>query len=702
MPILHLLIVTIACTAWAAAGEPAPVVDLSGFAADSGVTVGQVGGTLMLDWPIAAGRQGRLVLRVGGGEPLIASLGLGEGAAIISEADPFYVLTVGKRILDKQTGWTVFFDSPYTRPYQHSAATLARSAYTVTSLGRSVSVTIAGLSAGVFAGDLRFTVWAGCPLVRQEAVVATTEGDVALSYGAGLTARTPSWDGVAWRDNHDTWQHASEHGTGASQPVATRLRTVIAESAHGSLAAFPAPHQFFYPLDFADNFAFNLVGRGYGKVFDTPAFGIRQSIDGDRRHVPWVNAPPGSQQHLGVFYLLSPGDAQHTYAEVATYTHGDAYVPLPGYHTFTSHYHIEHTLDLMRAQRDQQTTGIPKGFEQPAFIDVFRHLGIDIAHLAEFHVGETPNLADGPRLAQLAVLHGECRRLSGDGFLLLPGEEPNVHLGGHWISFFPKPVNWVLNRPAGTPFSAQVADVGTVYHVGSPADVQALFEQEHGLFWTAHPRIKASGGQPDSYQATPFFHSPNFLGGTWKAMPADLSLPRLGTRSLDLLDDMANWGERKQVLGEADLFKIMLDYEVYAHLNINYLQLPKVPTFDQPWTPILETLRAGRFFTTTGEMLITAFEIGGKGSGEELALPASGATIVRAHLAWTFPPAFAEVVWGDGVAVHRQRVDLSRQPAFAATDLAIPVVMPGATWARFAAWDVAVDGAFTQPVWMVR
>ena len=36
----------------------------------------------------------------------------------------------------------------------------------------------------------------------------------------------------------------------------------------------------------------------------------------------------------------------------------------------------------------------------------------------------------------LKAMHDECARLSDDEFLLLPGEEPNVHLGGHWISFF--------------------------------------------------------------------------------------------------------------------------------------------------------------------------------------------------------------------------------------------------------------------------
>src|SRR3546814_21122822 len=83
-----------------------------------------------------------------------------------------------------------------------------------------------------------------------------------------------------------------------------------------------------------------------------------------------------------------------------------------------------------------------------------------------------------------------------------------------------------------------------------------LLEQERGLAWTAHPRIKGSSGYPDKYKEEAFYQSDRFLGGAWKSMPADLSLDRLGTRVLDLQDDMANWGGKKYVIAEADLFKI--------------------------------------------------------------------------------------------------------------------------------------------------
>ena len=152
-----------------------------------------------------------------------------------------------------------------------------------------------------------------------------------------------------------------------------------------------------------------------------------------------------------------------------------------------------------------------------------------------------------------------------------------MHYGGHWLSLFPKPVNWVLNRNNDQPFEQEMEGYGTVYHVGSADDVLALMEKESGLSWTAHARVKSSTGFPDSYRDSEFFKSDTFLGAAWKAMPADYSLDSLGWRVLDLEDDMANWGQRKYVLGEVDIFRIYEDYELFGAMNINYLKLDASP-----------------------------------------------------------------------------------------------------------------------------
>ena len=61
-------------------------------------------------------------------------------------------------------------------------------------------------------------------------------------------------------------------------------------------------------------------------------------------------------------------------------------------------------------------------------------------------------------------------------------------------------------------------------------------------------------------------------------------------------------------------------------MNINYLRLPKLPRYEDGWQPVLDTLRRGAFFTTTGEILIKDFTVGGKQSGETAGLPANDGT----------------------------------------------------------------------------
>jgi hypothetical protein len=183
-------------------------------------------------------------------------------------------------------------------------------------------------------------------------------------------------------------------------------------------------------------------------------------------------------------------------------------------------------------------------------------------------------------------------------------------------------------------------------------------------------------------------------------MPADLSQERLGRRVLDLMDDMANWGRQKYVLGEVDVFKIGTESELYGHMNVNYLRLDASPRFADGWQSILDALRAGRLFVTTGEVLIPSFSVGGKESGETLRLPTDGVANLDVRLEWTFPPAFAEVISGDGQKTYRQRIDLRDGTAFGGRRIQLPLQLKGRRWVRLEAWDVATNGAFTEPVWV--
>lgn len=673
-------------------------------AAGSDVTLEQSETQLRVTWPMSPDEKGVAVFSLNEKKPLIESLGVatkGQPATLVMSAlNPVTLLTVGSRDSKNPQGWGAFFDNTPKRPYETFLVALGKRRVQTTNHGTRTTISLAEVSGGGFRGDLRFTFYRNSPLVHVETVVTTQDDWRAIIYDTGLESAAPSWESMAWNDTSGNLRSVKYAGQAAAENLAVSGRTIVAQGKEGSLALFPPPHQFFYPQDEAYNLQFVWHGWNYRQLASGCGFGIRQSDVGDKRFVPWFNARPGTEQHLGVFYLLARGNATQALDAVAHYTHGDRYKKLPGRFTFTSHYHVEHSKRFMDAQKQQETNGIPRGLEVPGFVKTFKARGVDIAHLAEFHYKDGSRMVEPDRLRELKLMHDECRRLSDGELLVLPGEEPNIQLGGHWISLFPKPVNWTLNRPEGKPFVEEIPGHGKVYHVGSPADVLRLFEAERGLMWTAHPRIKSSFGFPDKYKDTEFFRSDRFLGGAWKAMPADLSRPTLGWRVLDLLDDMSNWGAKKHTPGEVDTFRMEPDFETYGHMNINYLQLAKLPRYDDGWQPVLDALRGGEFFTTTGEVLIPEFKVGGKESGQTLALASDAKSTLEAKLEWTFPLAFAEIISGDGQNVFRQRIDLADTESFNARALRLPVELKERTWVRFEVWDIAANGAFTQPVWI--
>ena len=199
------------------------------------------------------------------------------------------------------------------------------------------------------------------------------------------------------------------------------------------------------------------------------------------------------------------------------------------------------------------------------------------------------------------------------------------------------------------------------------------------------------------------FRSDNWLGAAWKAMPADLSHDQLGRRVLDLMDDMANWGEAKYVLGEVDVFKLDHTHELYGHMNVNYVRLEPdaLPRFSEGWRPVLDSLRLGQFFVTTGEVLIPEFQVNGRPSGSGVVLKPgeNGRNPRRTEL-----DVSAAL---DRAGLGRRSPGLSRAGSIARTPgrlnrgrCALRRDLTGRTWVRLEAWDIAGNGAFTQPVWL--
>src|SRR5208337_3435391 len=114
--------------------------------------------------------------------------------------------------------------------------------------GARLEVTFDGLSMGVFAGQLGFTVYRGTNLLRQEAIAKTDEPSVAYKYNAGLKGfAIKTSPRVVWQDVARTWQQYEFGGGVNNDPVALRARNrlVIVEAGGGSLAIFPPSHKFF-------------------------------------------------------------------------------------------------------------------------------------------------------------------------------------------------------------------------------------------------------------------------------------------------------------------------------------------------------------------------------------------------------------------------------------------------------------------------
>jgi len=636
-----------------------------------------------VDWPAGKGTVGRLVLGMKADEALFRRVEMVKNASVrtcLRDADPVFMLRVGTRDLVSQNGWNIFFDKVPLKPYKNYTVKLVkggvkvmrRRARTIVRIGVMETVDTA-----VFRGWLEITLYHGAPLFNVAAVLHTERDSTAILYDAGLVSREAGWDSVSYYTTDEVRHSVTLPDSVVPQAVKYRAIAAVAGNGalengalagNGALAVFPAPHQYFYPLDEAFNLKFVWYSRN--------GIGIRQDPEGDHRYVPWFNAPPGTLQRCGFFCLMGTGAG--VLDSVRKYTHDDAYVRLPGYRTYASHFHNEFISKVVLAGKP-----IP---EDPSFKQVFRRMGVDMVHLAEFHGPGHPRGPDSLRLRELRALFEQCRRLSDTAFLLMPGEEPNEFFGGHWLAFFPKPVYWVMSRKPGEEFETKDPVYGNVYRVGDTTDMLRLLEKESGLAWTAHPRTKGSTGYPDRYRDAGFFRSDRWLGAAWKALPADLSQPRLGLRVLDLLDNMNNWGLHKQVSAEADIFTIEPENEMYAHMNVNYLRMGRLPAFDTGWRAVLDTLRKGKFFSTTGEVLIPSFEVGRDSQ-------------VRFSLQWTFPLQFAEIISGDGTKVYRQRIDLDDTEPFGSREWRVQVDLRGRKWVRIEVWDVAANGAFTQTYW---
>jgi hypothetical protein len=665
---------------------PAPAVAVSMPLQLAGVRPGPISVTrgedsVTVTWPDETAHVWRATFSLDPAHPLVTSIG-SDGDPVVRAARPFYQGETGKR----RGGWYAFFDDPTTHPdgTRHVQSTFQLRAATARSVGERLEIVFDGLRMGAFDGGLAYTFYPGSRLIHQEAVLTTYDPDVAYYYDAGLDMAAPSdrqpgnnmRTEVVFHDTDGMLQHRILNGLQAERvPVQARYRTLALKTAGGSVAVFPAPHQYFFPRDFTSNLGYVWYRAWRGRV----SLGIRQLRDESWQYYPWVNAPPGRPQRMSVFFLLSAAAPETALAHVLRYTNGDRFRALDGYKTLSTHWHLADTVQAMANGLDWT----------PPFKPVLKAMGVDAAMIMDFHGDGHPNDLTDLRLDELHGYFGTLRAQSDPDFLLIPSEEANVHLGGHWALVFPKPVYWFMHRPQNGAFISTHPRYGLVYSVADAREMFDLVRREGGYMYQTHPRTKGSTGFPDQILATDYFRDSSYLGAGWKALPSDLSSPRLGDRAFDLVDELNNQGLHKRLLGEVDVFQFDHTHELYAHMNINYVRLDRLPAFDR-WGDALAPLATGAFFTTTGEVLLP-----------EVNLSSSSATeiVANVRVLWTFPLRLAEIVWGDGKTTHREVIELANTRELGSKTFEWRAKASGWQWARVAVWDVAGNGGFVNPFW---
>jgi hypothetical protein len=703
------------------------------YHASSGLTAAIDQDALVVAWTGQGNSEVRVRYAIDNGQPVLRDLSTrkpgGQWATLGQNLVPEYHVVSGLRRMSSdqvaalprdgieltpevvaKNRWFAFHDAPLEVPGRSgrqmpplprspSEIRRADSSFKTTSCGvktdgARLEVTFNGLSMGIFSGSLQFTAYRGSNLLRMDALASTQEQFVAYKYDAGLKGfATDMLPRLIWRDQGGEPQQYQFGGpkNDTMVPLKARFRMLVAEGRGGSIATFPPPHKFFWAREIHKNLGYVWYRKDSERQF---GFGVRQAEHEDSTEAGQIddfalyNAPPGTVQHMGMYYDIMPDTGETTRQAALGFTHGDVYVPLPGYKTFTNHWHLRFT-ERVRATG---SLDVP----MPDLV-AMKALGLNIVGLSDFHGDMHGDDAGALRFKDEKDYAEAARRASDKDFLVVPWEEPNVYFGGHFNVLFPRPVHFTRVRKEGQPFTEIDPVYGKVYHLGSSDDVLQLLNAEKGYWYTSHPRTKNSAAQPDNYWDKPFAKTDRFLGLDFtQAMGVDLSEKRMSEwRSFDSTDAMNNLNassglKTKILLPDIDTYQQGPEDNIYSGYQTAYLKLDRVPGPDEDWTPVLNAMRSGNFFVTTGEILIPNFSVEGTGDKRT----------ISADVTWTFPLEFAEVVWGDGKKIDRQIISTTDLPAMGSKHFSIPFDATGKAWVRFAVWDTAGNPGYVNAVYL--
>ncbi len=707
---------------------------------------------LTLTWEGASGNTLRLRFSLNSGTPTIQELAISPSGdqwhTLASGITPeFRVVSGMRRVTQQQTEpleklgielseeklneikWDAFWDAPLyiseEPPRSHVTSIPAREPFanhpgmprkpeevtravasyhaescTVRTNGARLEIIFPGVSAGIFEGYLQYDVFKGSNLIRQMFVARTDHPSAAFKYDAGFRGLSVSdASQMIWKDLAKNWQDYQFGGPPDETYTIVRSsnRLISAEFRSGSVSAFPPPHSFYWARESEKNLGYSWYRKDSEKTF---SFGIRQAeIEEDPEfyhNFALYSARPGTWQRMPVFFHIDPGTGIQATEEALKFTNGDKFRPLAGYKVMGHHYHVGLVKRLKQfGSFDQRLNDI----------STMKSVGMDIYSIIDGARGPGRHDKDELFLNDLAEYYEAARRQSDKNFLVMPNDENSTggrppFMGGHYDILMPRPVYWRPQRKPGEPLAYVHPRYGTVYNLGSPEDMMEMAEKEGVLISQPHPNAKRSTGYPEAIKDEPQFLHKNYhsLGYRW-GMGIDASETRLGEyRFLSLWNKTNNWmaarglppkfalaiSEARSDLG--DRGKPPYD-DVYGMSPVNYIKLDTVPSVDD-MSSIIKALKEGEYFITTGEILIPSFEILGTGNNRT----------VIAEVEWTFPLDFVELVWGDGEKTGRKIISATEFPPFGKKRFELPFDATGKKWVRFAAWDVAMNGALVQPI----
>ena len=568
--------------------------------------------------------------------------------------------------------------------------------------GSRMEVIFNGVELGIFSGYLQYDIYKECNLLRQMIVAKTDHTSAAFKCDGGIKGlRIGDSSKVVWRDLANRWQNYQFGGVSNQSPVKvySSNRVIAAEMQKGSMAIFPPPHSFYWARESEQNLGYGWYRKDDEESF---SFGIKQAETEEDpeffHNFALYNARPGTWQQMPVFICIEAGNGRKAINYALDFTHGDQFKPVSGYKVMGSHYHV----GMVRRLNEKG------GFDQRLNdIGSVKGVGIDIYGVIDGVRGPARRDKGEAYLDALASYYDAATSQSDKGFLVMPNDENSTSgrkpfLGGHYDILYSHPVYWRPERLEGQPLREKHPKYGTVYNLGSPDDMMKMTELENAIISMPHPRAKGSTGYPDAIRDEPHFLHKNYfgLGYRW-GMGIDASEKRLGEyRFLNMWDEVNNWMAAK---GLSPKFALAIsearsDYgdrgkppydDVYGMAPVNYIRIDEVPSVEN-MSSIIDALKMGDYFVTSGEVLIPHFQLEGSGEMKK----------IIADVEWTFPLDFVEVVWGNGHTTDRQIISTTNMSAFGKNRFEIPFNSAGKKWVRFAAWDVATNGALVQPIYL--